>query len=126
MHTHTHTHTHTQQIHSQLFAPSLLGKDPDPAILKETTKTLSKSKNMFESYFLKEHKFIHSDEISIADIQAVCEFTQFWVAGVDPFEDRPRLAQWMEDCQKELQPYFDEVHKMVYVARDKGIFKGKL
>ena len=81
---------------------------------------------MLESYFLKDYKFIHSDEISIADLQAVCEFSQFWVAGVDPFEDRPRLAQWMNDCQKELQPHFDEVHKMVYVARDKGIFKGKL
>ena len=88
---------------------------------------LMMSKDVLESYFLKDHKFIHSDEISIADIQAVCEFTQFWVAGVDPFEaDRPRLAQWMADCQKELQPHFDEVHKMVYEARDKGIFKGKL
>ena len=95
-------------------------------MLEESTKLLQKSKNMLESYFLKDHKFIHSDELSIADLQAVCEFTQFWVGGVDPFEDRPRLAKWMDDCQKELQPHFDEVHKMVYVARDKGIFKGKL
>ena len=112
--------------YAQLFAKSLFGKDPDPAVLEETTKLLKRSKKMLESYFLKDHKFIHSDEISIADLQAACEFTQFWVAGVDPFEDRPRLAQWMKDCQKELQPHFDEVHKMVYVARDKGVFKGKL
>ena len=104
----------------------MLGKDPNPAILEETTDALETSKNMLESHFLKDHKFIYSDEISIADIQAVCEFTQFWVAGVDPFEDRPRLSQWMADCQKELQPHFDEVHKMVCAARDKGIFKGKL
>ena len=121
MHTLSHSHTHTQ-----VFAKSLTGKDPDPAILEETAKILQKSKKMLESYFLKDHKFIHSDEISIADLQAVCEFSQFWVAGVDPFEDRPRLAQWMKDCQEELQPHFDEVHKMVYYARDKGIFKGKL
>ena len=119
MHAHTHTLT-------QVFAKSLTGKDPNPTVLEECTKILQKSKKMLESYFLKDHKFIHSDEISIADLQAVCEFSQFWIAGVDPFEDRPRLAQWMKDCQEELQPHFDEVHKMVYYVRDKGIFKGKL
>ena len=110
----------------QIFAKILLGKDPNPVIIEEATEALKKSKNMLESYFLKDHKFIHSDEISIADLQAVCEFSQFWVGGVDPLEDRPRLAQWMKDCQKELQPHFDEVHKAVYDARDKGTFSGKL
>ena len=80
---------------------------------------------MLESYFLKNRKFIHSDEISIADIQAVCEFTQFWAARADPFEDRPRLAQWMADCQKELQPHFDEVNSTIYVSRDRDIFEGR-
>ena len=125
MYTHTHTRSHTL-TRTQVFAKTLTGKVPDPAILEETEKILQKSKKMLESYFLKDHKFIHSDEISIADLQAVCEFSQFWVAGVDPFEDRPRLAQWMKDCQEELQPHFDEVHKMVYYVRDKGTFKGKL
>ena len=104
----------------------MLGKDPNPFLVEEATKVLEKSKNILESYFLKDHKFIHGNEISIADIQALCEFTQFWLAGVDPCKDRPRLTQWMADCQKELQPHFDEVHKAVYDAREKGIFKGKL
>jgi glutathione S-transferase len=110
----------------QIFAKILLGKDPNPAIIEEGIKALEKSKTILESYFLKDHKFIHSDEISIADLQAVCEFTQFWLAGVDPFKDRPRLAQWMKDCQEQLQPHFDEVHKSVYDARDKGTFSGTL
>ena len=110
----------------QIFAKILKGKDPNPTIIEEATEALEKSKTMLELYFLKDHKFIHSDAISIADLQAVCEFSQFWIAGVDPFEDRPRLAQWMKDCQEELQPHFDEVHKSVYDARDKGIFSGKL
>lgn len=122
----THVQTFTQYCCLQIFAKFLFGKDPNPAVLEETTKALVVSKDMLESYFLKEHKFIHSDEISIADIQAVCEFTQFWAAGVDPFEGRPRLAKWMDDCQQELQPHFDRVHKTIYDARDKGIFKGYL
>lgn len=104
----------------------MLGIEPNEEKVEETMAVLRKSERVLENYFLKDTKFINSDEISIADLQAVCEFTQFWAAGVDRFEEKPRLAQWMEDCKKELQPHFDAAHKMVYVARDKGIFKGKL
>lgn len=104
----------------------MLGMEPNEEKIRETTAILRKSEKILENYFLKETKFINSNEISIADLQAVCEFTQYWSAGVDPFQEKPRLAQWMEDCKKELQPHFDKAHKMVYVARDKGIFKGKL
>lgn len=104
----------------------MFGTEPNEEKIKESMAVLHKSEKMLETYFLKDTKFINSDEISIADLQAICEFTQFWSAGVDPAEGKPRLAQWMDDCKKELQPHFDAVHKMVYMARDKGIFKGKL
>lgn len=87
---------------------------------------LRKSEKLLENYFLKDTQFINSNKISIADLQAICEFTSFWSLGVDPLQDKPRLATWMEDCKKELQPHFDGIHEMVYLARDKGIFKGKL
>ena len=106
--------------------PKLLGKEADPERMTLLEKLLHKSKKMMETYFLKDHKFICGNEISIADIQAVCEFSQFWVVGTDPCEGRPVLAQWMKDVEGELQPHFDEVHKMIYMARDKGIFKAKL
>ena len=110
----------------QLFAPGILGVEPDEAKIAETTAVLRKSEKILEGYFLKETKFINSNEISIADLQAICEFTQFWVSGKDILEEKPRLARWMEDCKKELQPQFDKVHEMVYFVRDKGLFKGKL
>jgi len=110
----------------QLFLPRMMGKEPDEKKVEETEKMFKGSVKMLENYFLKDHKFISSDEISIADIQAVCEFTQFWIAGVDPGHDKARLAKWMADCQKALEPDFDDVHKMVYKARDMGVFKGKL
>ena len=110
----------------QLLLPRMTGQEPDEKKIEETQKILGKSVKTLESYFLKDHKFISSDNISIADLQALCELTQFWLAGVDLSEGKPRLAEWMSDCQSELQPHFDEVHKMVYLARDKGVFKGKL
>ena len=87
---------------------------------------LNKSMKMLEEHFLVDTKYINSDEISIADLQALCEFTQFWMADLDLLEGRPRLQQWMKDCQSALTPHFDKVHKMVYLARQKGIFKSKL
>lgn len=113
-------------IFQKVLAPRMLGKEPNEERLKETMAILEKSQKLLENYFLKDTKFISSDEISIADLQAICEFTQFWVTGKDPCQERPRLAKWMEDCKKELEPHFDEAHKMIYLARDKGIFKGKL
>ena len=105
----------------------MTGQEPDPKRLEENEKVLKRSKRLLEEYFLKENKFIGgAEEISIADLQALCELTQFWMTGIDPCEGKPRLTKWMEDCQSALQPHFDEVHKMLYVARDKGIFKGKL
>ena len=104
----------------------MTGDEADPKRLEETEKMFKKSVDMLENHFLKDHKFLVSDKISIADLQAVCEFTQFWAAGVDPISDKPRLAEWLASCQKSLEPHFDDVHKMVYMARDKGVFKGKL
>lgn len=106
--------------------PRLLGTEADPTRMEQLEGLLRKSKRMMENYFLKDHKFITGNEPSIADLQAVCEFTQFWVTDTDPAEGCPRIAQWMSDVQASLQPHFDEVHKMVYLVRDQGIFKAKL
>lgn len=104
----------------------MLGKEPNPEKLKETTAVLVKSEKMLENYFLKDTKFINSDEISIADLQAVCELTQFWVTGKEGFGENQRLLKWMDDCKEKLQPHFDSAHQMIYLVRDRGIFKGKL
>ena len=67
--------------YEQLFSSTMTGKEGDPEKIKETTAVLSKSEKMLENYFLKDTKFISSNEISIADLQALCEFTQFWLTG---------------------------------------------
>ncbi len=37
-------------------------------------------------HFLKDSKFIYGEEISVADLQALCELTQSWMADKH-FED---------------------------------------
>ena len=97
------------------------GKEADPQRTIVLKALLVKSKNDLEAYFLRGRRFICGDEISIADLQAVCELTQFWVVGIDPTEGRPVIARWMDDVQATLQPHFNEVHNMVYMARDRSL-----
>ena len=104
----------------------MFGVESNEEKFKEMTAIFKKSTKIMEIYFLKETKFISSNTISIADLQAVCEFTQFWAADLEPFQGTPRLAQWLEDCKGELQPHFDANHKMIYMARKTGMFKEKL
>ena len=111
----------TQSL-TQVFRPKLWGTKPDPKMVAELEEILVKSKDTFENYFLKNSKFIAGDQISVADLQAICEFTQFWVIHIDPAEGYPKLAQWMKDVQAELKPVFDEVHKIVYQTRDTNLY----
>ena len=107
-----------------MFGPKHFGlKELSPEVVKELEEVHKKSKDLLETYYLRDHKFIAGNEISIADLQAVCELTQFWMVNVDPTEGYPKLAQWMKDVQAASQPAFDKVHAIVYAVRDQGVFK---
>ena len=93
------------------------------AKVEEFEGMFKSSIKLLEEYFLKDTKFINSSEISIADLMAVCEMTQFWLVGEDGIEDRPRLQKWLEDCKEALSPHFDKVHECIYYLRDNGIEK---
>ena len=81
-----------------------------------------RSLKLLENYFLKDSEYIVGSQISIADLQAICELTQHWGVGSDLGEGNPHISEWMKRCQKDLEPHFDKVHKMVYMARDRQIF----
>ena len=85
-------------------------------------KTLQSTLDMMEKHFLKETKFISSAEISIADLLAVCELTQFWMTDEDVIGDRPKITQWMSDVRSAMSPHFDEVHKMIHHHKEEGTF----
>lgn len=37
------------------------------------------------------------------------------LAGVDPLKDRPKMTAWFNRTRGELEPYFTEHHKYLYV-----------
>ena len=100
----------------------MLGKDPDPGVLKVAENVANNAVSRLEDYYLKDTKFINSDEITVADLQAMCEITQYWMTGDNLENGHPNIERWLKDCQEELNPHFDEVHKWVYYGRDQKFF----
>jgi glutathione S-transferase len=110
-------------MYYKYIAKRLTGKEVDEKSVADSQKMLYKSMRILEEGFLKSSPFINSDEITVADIQAVCEFSQFLLADIDILGDKPTLEKWMDNCKEKLQPHFDTVHAMIYLAREKGAFK---
>ena len=101
----------------------MLGTEPNAELHDLLEGRQQSSLQMLEEHFLKESKFINSANISIADLHAACELTQFWMTDEDVVSDRPKISQWLSDVQSTMSPHFDEVHKMIYLAKEKGSFK---
>ena len=106
----------------QYIQPKFTGKEPSAELLEITERTKKKSLKILNGYFLKDTKFILSSEISIADLQAVCELSQMWMVG-EPLEaEYPNMERWVADCKDQLGTHFDAVHKFVYYARDSNFY----
>ena len=84
----------------------------EEAIKAEKAK-LSASLDMIENYFLKRNSFIGSNEISIADLFALCEFSQIERIGIDIGKKRPNVKAWRERVIAKLGSHFDEAHETI-------------
>ncbi|OQV25395.1 putative Glutathione S-transferase theta-1 [Hypsibius exemplaris] len=67
-----------------------------------------------DSYFLQDRKFMLGSEVSIADLQAVCELEQVLTVGLDPFRDHQRLADWAKRVRDITQPHYEGATTTVY------------
>merc|ERR1712150_67316 len=91
----------------------------DEAALKEGREAIKKSVAHLANYFLQNRQFILGDEISIADIIAVCELIQIEGVGEEAlYTDNKIVRAWFERVKTRLQPHFD-----VAMERNAGIKK---
>ncbi|KAH8409101.1 hypothetical protein KR009_006845 [Drosophila setifemur] len=72
-------------------------------------KQLEHTLNEFEQLFLNSRKFMMGDNISYADLSAICEIDQPKSIGYKAFENRNKLARWYEAVREELGPHYKEV-----------------
>ncbi|XP_011677612.2 glutathione S-transferase theta-1 [Strongylocentrotus purpuratus] len=111
-------HTGTRGKCMALFVAEVFDPVVDQEKVKTEAENLKQGLDKIEGSFLKDNDFLCGNEISIADIMAVCEFAQFTVNGRDIFKDNPKMKGYMDRVKACLQPAFDEIIVKLYDWRD--------
>lgn len=81
--------------------------------IKSEKMKLSASLDMMENYFLNGYPFISSNEISIADLFALCELSQIERLGIDIGKKRANVKAWRERVIAKLGSHYNEAHETI-------------
>ena len=91
----------------------------DPQIVEIKGKLVN-SLTILDSIILKENKFLAGNEISIADIQLLCELVEFWAVNKILYEGFPNIEKWVKVCTELLNPYFDKHNEVILKLKESG------
>ncbi|XP_058632051.1 glutathione S-transferase theta-3-like [Onychostoma macrolepis] len=91
---HGNTRMHISTIFLQEVRFPMLGVPTNPAKFEKALKELDGTLNMLENMFLKRQTFLCGEDISLADLLAVCELMQPMCGGRDVLKDRRKLQSW--------------------------------
>ncbi|XP_042370867.1 glutathione S-transferase theta-1-like [Plectropomus leopardus] len=67
--------------------------------------------------FLRRQPFLCGDDITLADLLAVCELTQPLGGDRDVLQQRPELQRWRSRVQAAVGESFDRAHAVLYALR---------
>ncbi|ETK75621.1 hypothetical protein F441_18142 [Phytophthora nicotianae CJ01A1] len=105
-------HTNARHITPKVLVPLMHTKQnvatPEEAILvKDTPALLTKLSELMEKFLVKDF-VAETDQPTIADIAAYCEFVQVELMGIYDFSKYPKLAAWLKRMKS--VPHHDEIH----------------
>ncbi|KAK0136773.1 Glutathione S-transferase theta-1 [Merluccius polli] len=109
---------------AKVLFPRMTGSAVDGVKLERALAELKETLDRLESMFLKRQPFLCGDDITLADLLAVCELMQPLGGDRDVLSDRPKLQQWRSRIQSALGESFDQSHSVLYKVREN--FKSKL
>ncbi|XP_071370734.1 glutathione S-transferase theta-2 [Centroberyx affinis] len=122
---HTHTRPHTAKVFIlEVLVPRLSGSAVDQDKVGRALSELGGTLDRLESMFLRRQPFLCGDDITVADLLAVCELMQPLAGGRDVLQDRPQLQRWKSRVQSAVGESFDHAHSVLYAIRDRN--KAKL
>ncbi|XP_041718246.2 glutathione S-transferase theta-1 [Coregonus clupeaformis] len=122
---HTNTRPHAAKVFlMEVLLPQMTGQPTDPLKVERALADLSDILEKLENMFLKRQPFLCGDDISLADLLAVCELMQPLGGGRDILKDHPKMLSWKSRVQSALGDSFDEAHTVLYSLRDRS--KAKL
>jgi len=122
---HTALRVPTSRYFLASLKPEVLGGTPTKAAdLANYKSAMEAAMDKVETIWLADSKFIHGDQISIADVLAVGEIEMTRLISYDSGIGRPKLAAYLERVKKALEPHWSEVHAPLLQAQE--FFKDKI
>ncbi|XP_033098619.1 glutathione S-transferase theta-1-like [Anneissia japonica] len=99
---------------NEVFTPRSTGKKDQEAVDKYV-KTAEETIGKMNKIFLKGQKFLCGEEISIADLFAICELIQplSCPSGKGLLKNQPEITEWMKRVEAILNPDYDEMNKQL-------------
>ncbi|XP_050435631.1 glutathione S-transferase theta-1-like [Adelges cooleyi] len=117
---HLNTRAHCAlYVFQKIFVPIITQKPPNETELTKLEKNVTTTLNLLNNVWLKDKQYLCGNEISIADILAICEIEQTRIAGVDPYFERPILSSWKARVETFLNPFYDEANMAIEKMADK-------
>ncbi|KAI6652702.1 Glutathione S-transferase theta-2B-like [Oopsacas minuta] len=109
------------RISTVWFLAQYVSKKPpsDPEIVKVKEKLVA-SLTILDSHTLKENKFIAGENISIADLQLLCELSEFWIVNKNIYAGFQRIEEWVKNCVELLNPHFDHNNAAIMQLKESG------
>ncbi|MEQ2256179.1 hypothetical protein ILYODFUR_021721 [Ilyodon furcidens] len=117
---HTNTRPHAAKVFMlEVLLPAQFGAPVDQDHLERALLELDATLDKLESMFLRRQPFLCGDDITVADLLAICELMQPLGSGRDVLKDRPQLQRWRSRVQSALGESFDEAHAVLFAVRDR-------
>ncbi|KAG0727356.1 Glutathione S-transferase theta-4 [Chionoecetes opilio] len=106
---HLNTRTHgLGYFVNMTLVPMKTGTEPDMTVVQKHEEELGRVEDLFASYFLNDKPFIAGDTVTIADLQAACEFEQPQAAG---YKLKTATKEYLERVRKAVgHGLYDELH----------------
>jgi len=103
----------------KVLIPVMTGNPPKQSSIDRFQAGMEKALGRMESHWLKRSKFVGGDEISIADILAVCELYEPAVCGYDCFSANQALVDWHARVHEILDPELEDANVILNKLKKK-------
>ncbi|KAE8292600.1 Glutathione S-transferase theta-1 [Larimichthys crocea] len=116
----TNTRPHAAKVFIlEVLLPAQSGSPVDEVRLIRALSQLDDTLEKMESMFLGRQPFLCGDDITVADLLAVCELMQPVGGDRDVLQTHPQLQRWRSRVQAAVGDSFDRAHAVLYALRDR-------
>nr|XP_020450693.1 glutathione S-transferase theta-1-like [Monopterus albus] len=117
---HSNTRPHAAKVFMlEVLLPAQSGSQVDEGRLIRALSQLDDTLDKLETMFLRRQAFLCGDDITVADLLAICELMQPLGGGRDVLQGRPQLQRWRSRVQSAISDAFDRAHAILYAVRDR-------